>query len=329
MMINKTYYIPNCQLNIQTSDTFIYNSINYYFSIYNNIKFRSSKKFGTINLKINSNDENNELTNLLKIVKLQNTPNFFVNSRFEIYRLSDFEYLITFYKDTCIAKINLLNKNIECYFDEPTKFGIDFIPNFIVIALIEILFKFENRFFIHSSAIEKNKKAVIIAGHSGSGKTTLAFYLMLNKYKLLTDDKAFVWWQNNKIKISGLLQPTDIIKSKDKFLINTNIIENIADKMTEDAKRFIITSFQSKKISDTAEPHILLFPQVSTKFKIEELPKKQALLKLISTSITPNFNIHLKEHFDILNKIVENSYAYNILLDKNLDNVLKFLDNIN
>jgi len=131
---------------------------------------------------------------------------------------------------------------------------------------------------------------------------------------------------NGKPVIAGLLQPTDIIKNKDFFLINLGVFEKIAREIEEKKSRLIITSFKKKNISQRcSKPAAIIFPKIGNKFKITELPKNRAIVELIKTSVTPGVNISLKEHFDILNKFVENSLCFSIIINKNIKNVLRAL----
>ena len=57
---------------------------------------------------------------------------------------------------------------------------------------IAMLFWQRNQIAIHCSAVERNGKALIIAGDSGSGKSTLTSKLLENNFHLMADDVAIL-----------------------------------------------------------------------------------------------------------------------------------------
>ncbi|MBP7652354.1 hypothetical protein KA977_02960 [Candidatus Dependentiae bacterium] len=322
---NLSYKIYNKTLSFISNNDFIIRSINSYFSVYNNLhKFRCVE-----NINIELYDVNFHSAKLNKISKFETASNSFLaehKNRFKIYRVNRNIYCINFYNGLSKIFIDIKNCKAEGYIVNPERFGLDFIPNFIIIALIEILFKFKNIFFIHSSAVVKNGTAILFPGSSGSGKSTLAFYMMSKKFNLISDDKCFIYNKNEEtIEISGLLQPVDIIKRKDDFLINSGLIKKVFNKYSEDEKRFIITEFKKNSVDFTGKIKFIIFPKIGEKFNVKKISKNNALTSLFKNSITPRLNINLKQHFEILYKTIENSECYSIIVSSDLTEFYKFI----
>lgn len=70
--------------------------------------------------------------------------------------------------------------------------GEDELASFILGWCIAFLFQLRGVTAIHSSAIEIDKQAVLVAGFSGSGKSTTALSLIEAGYRYLADDIAMV-----------------------------------------------------------------------------------------------------------------------------------------
>lgn len=85
----------------------------------------------------------------------------------------------------------------------------------------------------HASAVSKNNKGIIFMGESGLGKSTIAYDLILNDFKLITEDICTI--SKNKI-----INSFPLIKISDnKFTKNSNIF-------TEDKFNFLSDSMNRK-----------------------------------------------------------------------------------
>ncbi len=329
MDFQKTYNTNYFCLNIDTDNKYIYESIHSYFSIYNNIK-QTAKIPQNLSFFINVNSP----PDILKNLNILNTSFKKIaehKKRFIVYEISRAEYLVEFYNNFCKMIITFFPKNntkIECYVEKPERCGIDFFPNFIIIAAIEIIFKFKHFFFIHSSLVTKNNIGILLPGNSGSGKTTLAFYLMSFGYKLISDDKVFAGFSNGKLYCRGVLQPVDIIKKKDKFLLNSGLLNSIMLESSETDSRIYIKQFNPNIIENKTQIKFIFFPKIGKAFCQRKISKNEALTMLMKSSITPNFNIALEKHFEVLNNLVEKSETYSIVVGNKLREFSNFIENI-
>ncbi|HPG29992.1 MAG TPA: hypothetical protein PKY81_02140 [bacterium] len=325
-ILESVYKIYNRTLTFSSNNEFILQSVESYFSVYKNLhKFRSSE---TVKIELFDDNFDNSKINKIKSRTIKTKPAAEHKKRFTVHRINKNIYAAIFYNGLAKINIDVKQSYIYGYIEKPERFGLDFIPNFIIIALLEILFKFKNIFFIHSSAVANKRGAIIFAGASGSGKSTLAFYLMSKKFNLISDDKCFAYEKNGVIEVSGLLQPIDIIKKKDDYLIGLGLIEKIFNKYNENEKRYVVSEFKKNNIEYSGIVKSLIFPKTGDSFEVKRLTKNEALTRLLKHSVTPGMNISLKQHFEILYKIIENSDCYSMIVSKDLNEFYKFIKGI-
>ena len=336
MQLKQTYNTDFFNISVTTNNHFIADSIKSYFSIYDNISFNKKPvfyiKFDISVIKklkkmITDEVSANKKNSAEYIVKSHN-GRFPVKERFRIFETGKKKVFVNFYNGFCSMNIDFNDKNdikANCEVDRPERCGLDFFPNFIILAALEIIFKYYGLFFIHSSLVSNEKFGILIPGSSGSGKTTLAFYLSSIGFKLITDDKSFCGIEKNNAVCRGILQPTDIIKKKDTFLIKSGFAEKIIQQHEDNGRLIIIKKFNPEYIDDKTQVRLILFPEIGDKFKARILSKNDALIRLFRTSVTPGFSINLKKHFHILNNLVENSETYSIVLTKDYSFFYKFL----
>ena len=126
----------------------------------------------------------------------------------------------------------------------------------------------------------------------------------------------------------GILQPADIIKKKDTFLIKSGFADKLIAEKYDDENIIVIKKYNNDYLASSAGIDLILFPEIGKKFSTQILSKSAALIKLFHTSITPGFSINLKQHFKVLNNLVENSETYSIVLTKDYSAFQNFLDGI-
>jgi len=331
------YYLPDLIIRVSSENSEILDAVDYYFKVYKNLKslFFNRRQNSQKKLDIRFIDRSKFLTQILnnQLSNILHKKNLLAKykKRYEIYRLAENietsenletittkEILINFYNHTCIIKLNLDTCEAIGYFFEINRFGNDFLANFIIIPLIEILYKFQNRFFVHSSVLMKpdDNAAIMFVGNSGSGKTTLTLYHQkLKSYKIITDDKAYLYKNpnNSSIYCGGILQPFDIVKTKDKFLIENKLLDFQKISWFENEKYFIAQKFSRDIISAPAYLKTIVFPKIQMpKNDIKSLTKTNALTELMKHSITPGLTLNLKEHFEILSAAVEQAEAFSV-----------------
>lgn len=101
------------------------------------------------------------------------------------------------------------DKNLDIIFDEkgiiftfPEKDLGDETLGVLASRLIELENQEKNMFTLHSSAVEKDGKGIVLMGSSGSGKTTSAVDLCLNHgYNLVSGDLTLLGYNGNNFEL--------------------------------------------------------------------------------------------------------------------------------
>jgi len=146
---------------------------------------------------------NYELNNLQKG---ESFPEEFTEVPME--RIKETKGTIFFRNKLCFYKVD---KEIQMWFYYIEKWNSQFVFDQILFGIYLFFFQ-RGYFFIHSVAVEYNKKIILISGRSGSGKTTLAHHLQPGR--VLSDDLNFV---NSSYRQPIMLLPSGLEKNVDIF----------------------------------------------------------------------------------------------------------------
>lgn len=151
--------------------------------------------------------------------------------------------------------------NIACSWEEIK--NNDFI-DVLVMTIMQYILQTKGIYVLHSSAVCKNEKSIILWGGSGAGKTSMAIYLCQNYgFKFISNDSTLI-----SIDDSGKLVVVGTLKKKIKFREYSIQFEGKCKFITKDTN-----SYEAKK---TVYPHEIkiqendLYPiKVDKIFKIQ------------------------------------------------------------
>lgn len=160
--------------------------------------------------------------------------------------------------------------------------------------------------FIHASAVEYNNKAIIILGNHHSGKTTTLLQLLESgKTNFITNDKLVLLKENEEDVILGVpsrIMVRDIsvsnLKKLAQYYSNNKKIELDAEnRICFDIRD--ICKYYNCKVVPTSKKPIFLFVEYNKdiEFKIVELSKKEAILKILQLKVNPSYDNRITDLF--------------------------------
>lgn len=167
---------------------------------------------------------------------------------------------------------------------------------------------------IHSAVLERNGHAVIMPAPPGSGKSTLCAALMLNGWRLLSDEMALL------DPTSGLLLPSPrpvSLKNRSIDIIKARAPTASFGPVAQDTLKGTVAHLQPSRNSvDRAEQRVrpawLVFPQYQADASLQVVarPKATSLIQLAGNSF--NNHVHGVKGFNALADLVDSSACYDL-----------------
>ncbi len=167
---------------------------------------------------------------------------------------------------------------------------------------------------VHSAVLERGGRVLILPAPPGSGKSTLCAALMLNGWRLLSDEMALL------DPVSGLVTPSPRPVSLKNESIN--VIRGLApesnfgpvahDTMKGTVAHMRISTQSLARAGESARPAWVVFPQFKKEaaLSVEERPKANALVELASNSF--NHHVHGRAGFEALASLVDECGCYDL-----------------
>lgn len=167
---------------------------------------------------------------------------------------------------------------------------------------------------IHAAVLEKDGKAVIFPAPPGSGKSTITAYLMLNGWRLLSDEMTIINLKSRQVLPSVrpvCLKNTsiDLVESWHNKTVLTDRHKD-THKGTVAHLRPTDISFKNKNLA--CDIAAIIFPKYTpgNLLSIEEIEKSQVMVKLIDNAF--NFNTLGQAAFTSLKEIIDHATCFNV-----------------
>ena len=153
--------------------------------------------------------------------------------------------------------------------------------DFMLMKPLRFILKHHGLFFLHSSAVCKDRDCLLISGSQNSGKSTLALVLAQNGFNLLADDDCFIKLVRNQPQLFPF--PT-------KMGLNDRILKRYPELIKHTLKnyrygrkrRISLSSISNSNATKALRCRMIIFPRYQAKGKIclKEMPKEEVLRRL-------------------------------------------------
>jgi len=251
------------------------------------------------------------------------------NIPFEYYEAPDHDLAVV-NKDTHII-FNFEGKEAIVFLHEkhakPMNF---FVVQCVLIPILSEFLREENVYMIHSSAVSKQGRGIVIVGKGGVGKTTVSIHCVKNGFKFLGDDLVFLSETNEKAVLFSFPIPVHIKFDTLKYFPELDMLSRTPFQNTNEKQFFRVDKIFKDSIIDQASPFLMLFPEFNdnNSHKIEEISRIEAFKRLISNSMYVTNPERSRNHFEILNTIIESVKLYKLKIGKDLKGLSDILSRL-
>lgn len=166
---------------------------------------------------------------------------------------------------------------------------------------------------LHAAVVEKNGSALVLPAPPGSGKSTLCALLVLNGWRLLSDEMTVI--DINTGEVTPFVRPI-CLKNDSIPLIRAAFPDVYLSKTAVDTQKGNVAHIRPPKSSIEqakikAKIAAIVFPsfQGGEKTTLEYIPQTSALTRLVENAF--NFDLFGRDGFELLSNIVKESLAYN------------------
>lgn len=167
---------------------------------------------------------------------------------------------------------------------------------------------------IHSAVLEKNGRVLIMPAPPGSGKSTLCAALMLDGWRLLSDEMALLNLATGEITpsprpVSLKNESIDVIRRLSPALV---FGPEARDTMKGTVTHLRVSALSLQKAQVSARPAWVVFPRFErgAELTITERPKTQALVELASNSF--NQHVHGRAGFEALVRLIDTCDCFDL-----------------
>lgn len=167
---------------------------------------------------------------------------------------------------------------------------------------------------IHSAVLEKHGRVLIMPAPPGSGKSTLCAALMLNGWRLLSDELALLDPESDEITpsprpISLKNQSISVIQQLGSSVVMGPVAH---DTMKGSVAHLKVSATSLMQSGRTARPAWVVFPQYErgASLSIDVRPKARALVELASNSF--NHHVHGREGFLAMARLIDRSACFDL-----------------
>ncbi|MBU2708166.1 HprK-related kinase A [Zooshikella marina] len=182
---------------------------------------------------------------------------------------------------------------------------------------------------LHSAVVEYLGKGVLLPAWPGSGKSTLCAAFAMRGWRMLSDEFGLIDLE------TGLIQPLPKLiplKNQSIEVIRNFAPDAVIGPLFTKTRKGDVAHFRpplaSVAQSDIqAKPRLVIFPkyQPDTRFKLIEVTKAQALLRLANNAF--NYQVVGKKGFQAVKSLIDQSSCYELYFN-DLDTVIENLQQL-
>ncbi|MGI0119612.1 HprK-related kinase A [Zooshikella sp. RANM57] len=182
---------------------------------------------------------------------------------------------------------------------------------------------------LHSAVVEYQGKGVLLPAWPGSGKSTLCAAFAMRGWRMLSDEFGLIDLE------TGLIQPFPKLiplKNQSIDVIRSFAPDAVVGPLFTKTRKGDVAHFRPPLTSIAqserqAKPRLVIFPQYQpeTRFKLTEVTKAQALLRLANNAF--NYQIVGKKGFHAVKSLIDQSKCYELYFN-DLDTVIEKLQQL-
>ncbi|MBA4260799.1 MAG: HprK-related kinase A [Comamonadaceae bacterium] len=182
---------------------------------------------------------------------------------------------------------------------------------------------------VHSAVLENHGHVVLLPAPPGSGKSTLCAALMLNGWRLLSDEMALLDVDTGRVlpfprPVSLKNRSIDVIRRLDPSVVIGPVAH---DTMKGTVAHLKVSSLSLEQARVSAPPAWIVFPKYEegASLAVTERPKAQALVELASNSF--NHHVHGRAGFEALSRVTDRSDCHDLRYG-DLDQALRWFSEL-
>lgn len=196
------------------------------------------------------------------------------------------------------------------------------------------LLRRQDRYILHASGVSLNGQAVLFVGRSKSGKSTTCINLVLNGWKLLSNDVIVL--EKSRPILAHPLSDFMVIRPKTIDLLPELDAYVRADEMENPLRiKGSQPSFPTHKLvkgdwSPPAEVRAICFPQIEDREEtvVEKFPSTIALARMLEESLDQWDKPSLVDHTMLLGQLSQQADCYMLKLGRDLPQVPHLLESL-
>jgi hypothetical protein len=199
------------------------------------------------------------------------------------------------------------------FFPETSALDPAVFSNFIfLIGLSEIL-RSKELFLIHSGALGKDGKGILVPGFTGSGKTTLTIALVRQGFRFLSDDRPLLR-ENRPMELLAFPERVDVTEKTASFFPELRDLPVHLFKKGPLKKSFWIETAYPDSIVESCRPEVLIFPRVAERKRSRLIPlsRVEATERVLPHSLLVFERGIAEKQFHFLCRMVERMDCYEL-----------------
>jgi hypothetical protein len=180
----------------------------------------------------------------------------------------------------------------------------------LTVALLELLRRV-GLFPIHAGSVERDGRAILIAGTSGSGKSTLTLALALDGFAFMGDDLALLDRRTGTLRVSALHEELDVTAWAAEALPELGITGEPAPGWAKHA--IDPEAIFGDTIAEEGEPALILFPSRADRSgpQAHPLTPAEALLRVVPDVLLTHRDA-VEGHLSAIRELVESASSYEL-----------------